>query len=72
MRSEQEANAAIEKYADTIRRICFVHLKNYHDAEDIFQNVFLKYVLSFSLYSMGAREKNDRGKRMFAKRVRVV
>ena len=45
MRSEEEANRAIERYADTVRRICMVHLKNYSDTEDIFQTVFLKYVL---------------------------
>ena len=46
MRSEQEVNRALEQYADTIQRICMIHLKNYHDTEDIFQTVFLKYVLS--------------------------
>lgn len=46
MRSEAEANRAIELYADTVRRICMVHLKNYADTEDIFQTVFLKYILS--------------------------
>ena len=44
MKSEQEAHSAIEKYADMVRRICFIHLKNYHDAEDVFQDVFMKYV----------------------------
>ena len=41
MRSEAEANRAIELYADTVRRICMVHLKNESDTEDIFQTVFL-------------------------------
>ena len=45
MRSEQEVNRAIERYADTVRRICFVHLKNRADTEDIFQTVFVKYLL---------------------------
>lgn len=45
MRSEQEAITAIDRYADLVKRICFIHLKNPHDTEDIFQNVFLKYVL---------------------------
>ena len=43
MRSEQEVNAAIDRYADTVRRLCMLHLKNYADTEDIFQTVFLKY-----------------------------
>ena len=29
-----------------VQRICFYHLKNKADTEDIFQNVFLKYMLS--------------------------
>lgn len=33
MRSEEEANRAIERYADTVRRIYMVHLKNYADTE---------------------------------------
>lgn len=46
MRSEEEVNRAVEQYADTVRRLCMIHLKNYADTEDIFQNVFLKYALS--------------------------
>ena len=45
MRSEEDANRAIERYADTVRRVCMLHLKNESDTEDIFQTVFLKYVL---------------------------
>ena len=29
MRSEQEINAAIDRYADTVRRLCMIQLKNY-------------------------------------------
>lgn len=57
MRSEQEVNRAIEKYADTIRRICMVHLKNYDDTEDIFQTVFLKYVTSTVAFESEEHEK---------------
>lgn len=45
MRSEEEANRAIDLYADTVRRIGMVYLKSYEDMEDIFQTVFLKYIL---------------------------
>ena len=31
MRSEQEVNAAIDRYADTIRRVCMLYLKNSAD-----------------------------------------
>ena len=57
MRSEQEANRAIERYADTVRRICMIHLKNHADTEDIFQNVFLKYVLSTTVFESEEHEK---------------
>lgn len=57
MRSEQEANRVIERYADTVRRICMIHLKNHADTEDIFQNVFLKYVLSTAVFESEEHEK---------------
>ena len=41
MRNEEEVNRAIERHADTIRRLCMIHLKNHADTEDIFQTVFL-------------------------------
>ena len=46
MRGEQEVNQAIEQYADTVFRLCMVHLKNHADAEDVFQTVFLKFALT--------------------------
>jgi len=46
VRDEESVNRAIDAYADMIRRICFYHLKNAADTEDVFQNVFLKYMLS--------------------------
>ena len=45
MRSEYEMERAVASYSDMVRRICFLHLKNRHDTEDVFQNVFLKYLL---------------------------
>lgn len=57
MRSAQEVNRAMEQYADTVRRLCMIHLKNYHDSEDIFQTVFLKYVLSSVKFENKEHEK---------------
>lgn len=57
MRSEEEAARAIERYGDMVRRLCLVHLKNPADTEDIFQNVFLKYVLSPVVFESPEREK---------------
>ncbi len=57
MRSEQEVNRAIEQYSNMIRRLCMIHLKNYADTEDIFQTVFLKYVLSSVSFKNEEHEK---------------
>ena len=32
----------VEKYADTVTRLCYLHLESRADAEDAWQNVFLK------------------------------
>ena len=45
MRSEQDIAQAINRYADTVKRLCFVYLKNRSDTEDVLQTVFLKYAL---------------------------
>ena len=57
MRSEQEVDRAIQRYSDTVRRICLVHLKNYADTEDIFQTVFLKYALTSASFDSCEHEK---------------
>lgn len=57
MRSEQEVNRAVERYADTVRRLCVVYLKNRSDTEDIFQNVFFKYYLSSVAFECDEHEK---------------
>ncbi len=57
MQSEQQVNNAVEKYADMIKRICFYHLKNQADTEDVFQNVFLRYMLHDEPFFDGEHEK---------------
>lgn len=57
MCSEQEAKRAIELYADMIRRICLLHLKNHADTEDILQEVLLKYALRFDVFENAEHEK---------------
>lgn len=57
MRTEAEANRALELYADMVRRICFLHLKNHADVDDIFQEVFLKYVVYEGSFESDAHEK---------------
>lgn len=57
MRSEGEVNHAVDKYADTVQRICFCYLKNQADTEDVFQTVFLKYMLSDQRFDSEEHEK---------------
>lgn len=57
MHSEQEANRAIELYSDMKRKICMLHLKNYADTEDIFQTVFMKYLLHTAPFESEEHEK---------------
>ncbi|MCI8403936.1 MAG: sigma-70 family RNA polymerase sigma factor [Clostridia bacterium] len=57
MKSDYELKRAVDRYADTVRRICLLYLKNYHDTEDIFQNVFLKYCLYNKEFQNDEHEK---------------
>lgn len=57
MRDEQEVNKAIERYSDTVRRLCMIHLKNHADTEDIFQTVFLKYAHGSVTFENDEHEK---------------
>ena len=50
-------NRAVDRYADMVRRLCMIHLKNEADTEDIFQTVFLKYLLSPVVFESEEHEK---------------
>ncbi|MDW7657165.1 MAG: sigma-70 family RNA polymerase sigma factor [Bacillota bacterium] len=41
---EADINRVLDLYADMVRRICYLHLKQRADVEDVFQDVFLKYM----------------------------
>ncbi|HOP11071.1 MAG TPA: sigma-70 family RNA polymerase sigma factor [Oscillospiraceae bacterium] len=49
--------AAIEKYSDMVRRICFLYLKNDADVEDVFQEVFLKFFQNFDTFESEEHQK---------------
>ncbi len=51
------AAQAIEKHADTVRRICFLYLKHPHDVEDIFQEVFLQLLRHDKAFNGEEHEK---------------
>ncbi len=57
MRSEQEVCRAVETYADMVRRICFYYLKNREDTEDVFQKVFMKYMMCDAPFRDSEHEK---------------
>lgn len=57
MRDVSETNRAIDLYADTVKKICFLYLKNKEDTEDIFQNVFLKYMSHAADFETEEHEK---------------
>ncbi len=57
MREEQDLKLAINNYADTVKRICVVYLKNMADTEDIFQNVFMKYYKSSAQFESEEHKK---------------
>ncbi len=57
MRSPEDIKRAVENHADMVRRICLVHLKNEHDTEDVFQNVFMKYMLYRGPFENDEHEK---------------
>lgn len=48
---------AISKYADTVRRICFLYLRDRADVEDVFQEVFLKLLLQTEKFDSDEHEK---------------
>ena len=57
MKSTEDLSRVMDAYADMIRRICFVHLKNKHDTEDVFQNVYMKYLLYEGTFESSEHEK---------------
>lgn len=71
---------AMEKYSDMVTRICLLRMRNYHDAEDCYQNVFLKLyssdVLDESaehikawLITVAINECRDTGRRFWRRNV---
>lgn len=57
MKSAEEVKRVMDTYADMVRRICFVHLKSSHDTEDVFQNVYMKYLLYEGSFESSEHEK---------------
>lgn len=54
---ENTLSTAIEKYADMVRRICFLNLSNKTDVDDVFQEVFLQYCRNIKGFENEQHEK---------------
>lgn len=53
---KNDFEALVEKHADTVTRICFMNLENRSDAEDAWQNVFLKLFKSKKVWELPENE----------------
>jgi RNA polymerase sigma-70 factor (ECF subfamily) len=55
--TNDRVSEAVEKYGNMVRRICFLDLRNKHDVEDVFQEVFLKFLLHADSFQSEEHEK---------------
>lgn len=55
--SREKSAAALEKYGGTVYRICRLYMKNKDDAEDAFQDVFLRYIQANKRFENEEHEK---------------
>lgn len=44
LRTDGFIKGIVEKYSDTLIRVCFSYMKNMNDAEDLAQEVFIKFM----------------------------
>lgn len=57
METENYAAAAFKKHSDTVYRLAFARLKNKNDADDVLQEVFLRYLKQGKPASCDEHEK---------------
>ena len=48
--TDEYISEILQKYASMVRRICFMYLRNQSDVEDVFQDVFLKFILQENIF----------------------
>lgn len=48
---------ALEKHSNMVYRICFMYLKNKEEAEDAFQDIFLRYIQADMIFESEEHEK---------------
>lgn len=54
---DKKISDSLEKYADMVRRISYMYLRNKHDVEDVFQEVFLKLLTYEKAFESESHEK---------------
>jgi RNA polymerase sigma-70 factor, ECF subfamily len=57
LRTDDFIIEVIEKYSDTLLRVCFSYMKNMNDAEDLTQDVFIKLMEKKPSFQSGEHEK---------------
>ena len=55
--NEDRITAALRKCSGAVYRICFLYMKNKADAEDAFQDVFLRYMTAGKRFESDEHEK---------------
>lgn len=57
LRTDAAIENILRKYADTVYRIAFARVKNSHDAEDIMQEVFMRFIKRAPVFENDEHEK---------------
>ena len=57
LRTNGHIQQVVNEYSDMLLRIAFTHLANRHDAEDVVQSVFLKYIEKQPSFKSSEHEK---------------
>ena len=57
LRTDAAIENILEKYADTVYRIAFARVGNAHDAEDIMQEVFMRFIKRAPVFESEEHEK---------------
>ena len=56
--SEETFRRLVSQYGDSVLKMCYLYLKDYHLAEDITQETFLRVYRKYALFENRASEKN--------------
>lgn len=57
LRTNDDVDDIVEKYSKTVYRLAFAQTKNRNDADDVFQEVFLRYIRKKPSFESSEHEK---------------